>query len=109
MFAHVDRSARDNAVDTSKAPTEVSMATTGPDTSTVKKEKPDSPPPQQTEVTPVHGPRPLPFQNMTRLGYLSQNQTYVTDGATRRRLNTRPQCSICLKTFSRSGTLKVLR
>ena len=106
MFANVERSARNSTADTSEQPTGVTMATTGPDTPIVKKEKPNSPPPQ-TEVTTIHCPRLLPFPRIARLGYLSQNEVYVTTGA-RRRLNARPQCSICLKTFSRSGTLKVL-
>lgn len=111
MFAHVERPARNNTEDTSEVPTGVSMATTGPGTTTVKKEKTDSPPsspPPQTEVTSTPRPCPFSFPSMARLGYLSQNQAYVTAGTSRRRLTARPQCSICSKTFSRSGTLKVI-
>lgn len=102
MFAHVERPARNNTEDTSD--------TTGPDITTVKKEKPDSPPsspPPQTEVTSAPRPCPFSFPSMARLGYLSQNQAYVPAGTSRRKLTARPQCSICSKTFSRSGTLKV--
>lgn len=107
MFSHIESPARNNTGDTSEVSTGVSMATTGPDTPTVKKEKTDSPSPP-TDVTPVHHPWPSTFPSMARLGYLSQNQAYVTAGTTRRRVSARPQCSICLKRFSRSGTLKVI-
>ncbi|KAL9965690.1 hypothetical protein ACROYT_G029528 [Oculina patagonica] len=106
VLSHVERQARNNSEETSEEPTGETMATSGPDTPTVKKEKPDSPPPT-TEVAPVLRPWPSPFPSMARLGYLSQNQAYVTAEASRRRASARPQCSICSKTFSRSGTLKV--
>ena len=87
--------------ETSGVPIAVSTATANSATLPVKKEKPDSPPPQR-EVAPIRRPSPLPF-----LGYLSQNQAYINVRTTRK-LIARPQCSICSKTFSRSGTLKVI-
>jgi len=87
--------------DTSGVPIAVSTATANPGTLTVKKEKTDSPPPTR-EVSPIRSPSPLPF-----LGYLSQNQA-IGNAQKTRKLTARPQCSICLKTFSRSGTLKVI-
>ena len=83
---------------TSGAPTGVSTATANPGTLPVKTEKTDSPP-LPREVPPIRGPSPLPF-----LGHFPQN--YVNVRPTRK-LIARPQCSVCSKTFSRSGTLKV--
>ena len=87
--------------ETSGIPIAVSTATANSATLPVKKEKPDSPPPQR-DVAPIHRPSPLPL-----LDYLSQNQAYINVRTTRKSI-ARPQCSICLKTFSRSGTLKVI-
>ena len=92
-------------------PTAVSMATASPGTTPVrvKIEKTDSSPPL-TEVNSLHRPRSLPFASVARLGYLPQNQADVTTRMPiiTRKLAARPQCSVCLKTFSRSGTLKVI-
>ena len=90
-----------NGEDTSGVPIAVSTATANPSTLSVKKEKADSPPPAR-EVSPIRSPSPLPF-----LGYLSQNQA-IGNARKTRKLIARPQCSICLKTFSRSGSLKVI-
>ena len=87
--------------DTTGVPTAVSTATANSAALPVKREKPDSPPPPR-EVSPIHLPSPLPL-----LGYLSQNQAYINVRPTRKSI-ARPQCSICSKTFSRSGTLKVI-
>ena len=102
MLSQVEtRSPGANGENTTVVPIAVSTATANPDTLRVKREKTDSPPPTR-EVPPIRRPSPLPF-----LGYLSQDQANVS-ARTTRKLIARPQCSICLKTFSRSGTLKVI-
>ena len=78
----------------------VSIASTHTSEVQVKIEKPDTSPPKMEACAM--------FQPETRLNYLSQYHAYVTPRRTRKRLSYRPQCSVCLKTFSRSGTLKVL-
>ena len=91
--------------DTSGVPIAVSTATANSATLPVKREKTDSPPPPPPpprEVSPISLPSPLPF-----LGYLPQTQAYINVRTTRKSI-ARPQCSICSKTFSRSGTLKVI-
>ena len=109
--SRADSTTRPNTAAADAVSSGVSMATAGPGTSPVrvKKEKIDSPPasPQATtEVTPLHRPRSLPFSSMARLGYFSQNQADATTRMTEK-LIVRFQCSVCSKTFSRSGTLKV--
>jgi len=99
MLTQVEK--RSPGEDTSGVPITVSTATANPGTLPVKREKTDSPPPPR-EVSPMRRPSPLPF-----LGYLSQNQAYVKVRTTRK-LTARPQCSVCSKTFSRSGTLRVI-
>ena len=78
----------------------VSIATTHTSELQVKIEKPDTPPPKM-ETSPMFPPE-------TRLGYHPQCHAFATPRRTRRLLSYLPQCSVCLKTFSRSGTLRVL-
>ena len=99
MFTQVET--RSPGGDASGPPIAVSTATANTGTLPVKKEKTDSPPPPR-EVSPIRRPSPPRF-----LSYLSQNQAYANVRTTRK-LIARPQCSICSKTFSRSGTLKVI-
>ena len=85
---------------------DVSMATSSSDTShvQVKVEKPDSPLPPQIQTCQI---------SSTEMSIKSPGNRFYDhseDIAKRKRtqLGDRPQCSVCMKTFSRSGTLRVL-
>ncbi|CAH3146504.1 unnamed protein product, partial [Pocillopora meandrina] len=84
----------------------VPIATADPGTSSVrvKREKPDS---LQASARAVTNPKSTPFPSMVRLGYLSQNQAVANTSKMAGRVLVRFQCTLCSKTFSRSGTLKV--
>lgn len=103
-FSIAETPSRCTTRDTDVTSTSVSIATGSSVTPQVqvKIEKTETPPPQ-TEA----GPRSPPDTSTTGYGYLTQNQVDVTPRSTGRQLLYRPQCPVCLKTFSRSGTLKV--
>ena len=93
-------------MDKDKVVFDVPIATADPGTSSVrvKREKPDSP---QASARAVTNPKSTPFPSMVRLGYLSQNQAVANTSKMAGKVLVRFQCTLCSKTFSRSGTLKV--
>ena len=84
----------------------VSMATSSSDTShvQVKVEKPDSPLSPQIQTCQISS------TEMSMKSPANRLYGHSEDIAKRKKiqLGDRPQCSVCMKTFSRSGTLRVL-
>ena len=85
---------------------DVSMATSSSDTShvQVKVEKPDLPLPPQIQTCQISSTEMSMKSSGNRL------YDHSEDIVKRKRIQIgdRPQCSVCMKTFSRSGTLRVL-
>lgn len=105
-FKQANHTSKHNPADKDKVVFDDPIATADPGTSLVrvKREKPDSP---QASARAVTNPKSTPFPSMVRLGYLSQNQAVANTSKMAGKVLVRFQCSLCSKTFSRSGTLKV--
>ena len=85
---------------------DVSMATFSSDTSPVqvKVEKPDSPLPPQIQTCQIFSTE----MSMNSPGNRLYDHSEDIPKRKRIQLSDRPRCSVCMKTFSRSGTLRVL-